>query len=87
MTNSRPDRTSDGVKEVMIAISEAFRSNTSGHVTMHGILPKTKMHRLTLDKYISLAKKEGLIKDELSGWYTVTEKGYEYLVLHNIVEG
>jgi len=42
---------------------------------------------LTLDKYIRHAKNEGLITEPVSSWFQVTDKGYEYLVAHNIIEG
>jgi len=53
---------------------------------MSNNLPKTEMHRLTLDKYIRLAITKGLIDEELPGWFIVTESGYDYLVGHSIVE-
>lgn len=86
MENSKPDRTSDGIKEVMIAFAKAFQGNATDYVTMHKIIPQTKMHRLTIDKYIRLAMKEGLIGEKLSNWYIVTDKGYGYLVAHNIIQ-
>lgn len=86
MGNSKPDRSSDGLKEVMMAISNAFAKNTQGHVTLDKVLPLTKMHRLTFDKYVKNAINEGLINQIITGWFTVTDKGYEYLVAHNIVE-
>lgn len=86
MEHSKPDRTSDGLKEVMIAFASAFQRNTNDYVTIRNLLPHTKMHRLTFDKYISLAMKEGLIGEKLKDWFIVTENGYKYLVAHNIVE-
>jgi len=86
MGASKPDRTADGLKEVMTAISIAFAKNTSPYVLLPGILPQTKMHRLTFDKYIRVAKEEGLVTEPITNRFKVTEKGYEYLVAHNIVE-
>lgn len=86
MEHSKPDRTADGLKEVMSTFSSAFENNTSDYVTISKLLPHTKMHRLTFDRYISLAMKEGLIGEKLPQWYIVTEKGYDYLVAHSIVQ-
>lgn len=87
MTQSKPDRTSDGIKEVMITFAKAFSKNTSGYVTIHNLLPHTKMHRLTFDKYTSLAMNKGLIgEQQFSGWFIVTDAGYDYLVAHNIID-
>lgn len=86
MEHSKPDRTADGLKEVMTTFARAFEKKTRDYVTMNNLLPHAKMHRLTFDKYIRLAMKEGLIGEKLPQWYIVTEKGYDYLVTHNIVE-
>lgn len=86
MGKSKPDRTSDGLKEVMTAISNAFARNAASYVKLYEILPQTKMHRLTFDKYIRHAKSEGLVTEMVEGWFKVTDKGFEYLVAHNIVE-
>lgn len=86
MEHSKPDRTSDGLKETMIVFARAFHRNTKDYVTMHDLLPHTKMHRLTFDKYIRLAMEEGLIGEKLKDWFIVTENGYEYLIAHNILE-
>jgi hypothetical protein len=87
MGKSKPDRTSDGLKEVMTAIAQAFEKNTGSDVKLYQVLPFTKMHRLTFDKYIRNAKNDGLITEVLSGYFKVTDKGYDYLIAHNIVEG
>jgi len=86
MEHSKPDRTTDGLKEVMSAMSSAFENNTSDYVTMNNLLPHTTIHRLTFDKYLRLAMKKGLIGEKLPQWYIVTEKGYEYLVAHDILQ-
>lgn len=86
MEHSKPDRTTDGLKEVMSAVSNAFENSTNDYVTINNLFPHTNIHRLSLEKYIRLAMKEGLIGEKLSGWYIVTDKGYEYLVAHNILE-
>jgi len=74
------------LKEVMTAFARAFHKNAKDYVTMSDLLPRTDMHRLTLDKYIRLAMNEGLIGEKLTDWFIVTEKGYDYLVAHNLVE-
>lgn len=85
MENSKPDRTADGVKEVMVAIAKAFQRNTKDYVTMHEIIPNITMHRLTFDKYMRVAIRNGLVVEKLSSWYSVTDKGYDYLETHNII--
>ncbi len=84
--STKPDRTSDGLKEVMKTISNAFAKSTRNYVTLDETLPRTEMHRLTFDKYVKNAISEGLITEIYSNCYAVTDKGYEYLIVHNIVE-
>lgn len=86
MEHSKPDRTTDGIKEIMTAFANAFQRSPRDYITMHEILPQTKMHRLTIDKYIRQAMNEGLISEKLSDWFIVTDKGYDYLVAHNIIQ-
>jgi len=85
MTHSKPDRTTDGLKEVMVAFANAFQNNTQDFVTMSDLIPKTNMHRLSFDKYLSLAMNKGLIGEKLPEWFIVTEAGYDYLVSHKII--
>jgi hypothetical protein len=86
LENSKPDRTADGVKEVMKAFASAFEKQTRDYVTMNDLMPRTNLHRLTFDKYLNQAMEEGMIYEKLSGWYCVSESGFDYMVAHNIIE-
>jgi hypothetical protein len=86
MENSKPDRTSNGVKEVMQAFAKAFEKNTKGYVTKQDLLPRTNIHGLTFDRYLHIAMSEGLIAEKLSGWYVVTASGFDYLIAHSIIQ-
>lgn len=86
LENSKPDRTADGIKEVMQVFAKAFEKNTKDYVTMSELLPRTIMHRLTFDKYLNMAMNQDLIFEKLSGWYSVSEAGINYLVAHNIID-
>ena len=86
LEQSKPDRTSDGVKEVMIAISEAFRNSAENQIYLKPILANTSMHRLTFDKYLTSAIDDGLIEEDIINRYKVTDKGIEYLILHGIID-
>ena len=86
MESSKPDRISDGIKEIMLAFASAFEKNTKGYVTITDLLPKTTIHRLTFDKYLRSAMNDGLIGEKLPEWYVVTDTGFDYLVAHNIVQ-
>jgi TIR domain len=84
--NARPDRTADGIKEIMSAIARAFQGSANSSVTVSQILPFINMHRLSFDRYVRKAIKAGLIDEELPGWYMVSDNGYKYLVIHGVIE-
>ncbi len=86
MDHSKPDRVSDGLKEVMKSFAKAFDGNVKSYVTISDLLPHTEMHRLTFDKYLSLAINEKLIiKQQMFSRFSVTETGSDYLISHNII--
>jgi len=86
LKQSKPDRTSDGLKEVMRIIAEAFNNSTDEVIYLREILPYSKMHRLTFNKYLLQAIRDELIEKDSIKRYVVTEKGLEYLVLHEIIQ-
>lgn len=85
LKDSRPDRTSDGVKELMKAVALTYDETSERYVWFEKIISKVTMHRLTLDRYLIQA-----VKDELLKWHTdktliITEKGLDYLTAHEII--
>lgn len=86
MNQSKPDRTSDGLKEAMKIIAEAFNNSTAEVIYLRNILPYSKMHRLTFNKYLLQAMNDGFISKDSIDRYRVTEKGLEYLILHEIIQ-
>ena len=86
LESSKPDRTADGLKEVMKAFASAFEKLPRDYVTMSDLLPKTSMHRLTFEKFLNRAMKEGYIFEKLPNWYSVSDSGYEYMVAHGIID-
>ncbi len=83
---SKPDRASDGVKETMVAIAEAFNNSTDELIHLRDMLKYTDMHRLTFDKYLSIAINDKLMNKDSIDRYRVTNKGIEYLISHGIIE-
>lgn len=86
LESSKPDRTADGVKEVMKAFAHAFEKLARDYVTMNDLLQKSSMHRLTLARFINKAMDEGLIYEKLPEWYSVSDSGYEYMVAHGLID-
>lgn len=86
LNESKPDRSSDGIKEVLIAIAKAFNESSDELIFLKSILKHTEMHRLTFDKYLSKAIDDKLIFKDSIDRYKVTDKGIEYLISHRIIE-
>ena len=86
MNQSKPDRTSDGLKEAMKIIADAFNNSADEAIYLRDILPYSKMHRLTFTKYLLQSMNDGFISKDSIDRYRVTEKGLEYLILHEIIQ-
>lgn len=86
MDHSRPDRASDGVKEVMLTVAKCYERREYDYIWFKAIVKLVSMHRLTLDKYIQEAVKQGLIFWRTEDTLSITSKGLSYLEAHNIIE-
>lgn len=86
LEQSKPDRVSDGLKEAMRAISDAFNSTAAQRVTIRELMNHSSMHRLTLERYLSVAVKEQLVIRDIIANYTITNKGIEYLIDHGLID-
>jgi len=87
METSKPERTSDGIREVMLAISKAYNSTSDPYIFFSALKRNSTMHRLTLDRYIKEAEQLGLIERYRHKLIYVTSKGSDYLVENGIIEG
>ncbi|WP_394168350.1 toll/interleukin-1 receptor domain-containing protein [Saccharospirillum alexandrii] len=85
MGGSKPDRVADGIKAVMIAVSDTYDSSSEPFVWFPHILKRTTMRRLTFDKYFRLALEQGLLHRS-GGQIWIQEEGIKYLEKHNIIE-
>lgn len=87
LEGSRPDRTSDGLKELMKAVSVSYEGIDSKFIRYSSVVKKVSMHRLTLDLYLHKAVEDGLIRVDSDDTLYITNKGINYLVAHDIIEG
>jgi len=86
LEDSRPDRTADGVREVMAAVSRCYDGRDKDYIFFGRLVKAVAMHRLTLDRYLGDCINQGLItrdRDVLR----ITQAGRDYLVAHGIIEG
>ncbi|MDD2267364.1 toll/interleukin-1 receptor domain-containing protein [Sulfuricurvum sp.] len=86
LDGSRPDRTSDGLKEVMKAIAATYEGTSNQYIYFQNVVPKASMHRLTLDRYLKQAVKDGLVKWHGDYALSITDDGLNYLFAHGIIE-
>jgi len=85
LTKSRPDRTADGVKEIMSDIISCYNRIKREFVMHQEILNKSSIPRLKFDKYYYEAINQGLIRRE-SIYVVITEKGRLYAEEHEIID-
>ncbi len=85
LKDSRPDRVSDGIKEVMIAVSNCYENWEFNSILKTAVIHQVTMHRLTLDRYIKQAVQQGLLATIRDNRLMITDDGIEYLVAHGII--
>jgi len=86
MEHSRPDRVSDGVKEVMLTVAKCYERREYDYIWYKSVVKTVSMHRLTLDKYLKEAVAQGLLSWRTDDTLTITNNGIKYLETHNIIE-
>ncbi len=81
MSESRPDRTSDGVRQVISDVAVAFSGTSREYVEYQKVVEHTELSRLTLDMYVGEAIDEGLLQRHPNSFESikVTPKGLIYL--------
>ncbi len=85
LENARPDKTSDGVLEVMATVAACFDGQGRDYLIYSELVRNTKLRRLTLDKYYRVALAQGLL--QINGnRIQLTDNGLAYLNNHGIVD-
>jgi len=86
MEEAKPDRTSDGVREVMAAISVTYDSSVYEYIAFTSLLKHISMKRLVLDRYLKEAELQNLIRRPKHNLIIITSKGLNYLVEKDIIK-
>jgi len=90
LEDARPDKTSDGIRDVMASVAEAFDGTAHDFILFSQLVKKTRLRRLTLDKYLGEAVNAGLLtrsRPESSvDAVRITEKGRGYLTNQDIID-
>lgn len=85
LAEARPDRTSDGVKQLMVDLIKVYNRTSREFPFFNEMLHGTTMPRLKFDKYYQEAVRKGLI-ERSSILIKITEKGRQYAEEHEIVD-
>ena len=88
LEGARPDRISDGVKELMNAISQSYKDHSLEFIWLDALIKMSGMHRLTLERYLQKATEQGLIQRKPGSMQIfITQDGIAYLVSHGVIVG
>ena len=85
LPKARPDKTADGIREVMTTVAACFEGGKFDFLRYSQLVAKTKLHRLTLDKYFREAEAQGLLRKSRDQVW-LTDDGLAYLTEHGIVD-
>lgn len=84
LTEARPDRTSDGVRQVMTIVANAYDSIKSEKLHYNDVLRFADVPRLKFEKYFAEAVKQRLLEKDIISYVTFTEKGLSYAEEHGL---
>lgn len=85
LNKARPDKTADGVRDVMSDVATAYDRTSRNRIYFSELLHLTKLRRFTLDKYLHEAQVKGLIRHVGIEIY-ITPEGKAYLTENGIVD-
>lgn len=85
MGYSRPNRISNGVKEIMIIVAKCYENRAENYIEFVSIVRETSIHRLTIEKYINVAINQKLLISEGYEEFSITSIGINYLEINNII--
>lgn len=85
MEKSRPDRTSDGIIEIMSLYIKVYNTVHTEYVTFGHLVANSSMNRLKFDKYLDLAISQGLLR-KTSMYIYINASGIAYAEEHGMVQ-
>lgn len=81
----RPDKTADGLRDVMADVVATYDKTSEEYITFRELLRTTKLRRFTLEKYLKEAQAKGMIK-RIEHLIYITDQGRSYLTESGIVD-
>lgn len=85
LDKARPERTADGLREVMTDLAAAFDRTPTEDVTLQALMGVTKLRRLTLEKYLKEAEANFMIRRRAHFIY-IMDNGLSYLTENGIID-
>lgn len=86
VSQTPPNRTGDGVREVMKSIVSEFEGQAESYVFYSTLVAQTAMSRIVLDVYLEEARSLGLINRDSDGDIVLTNKGKHYAIQHKLIK-
>lgn len=80
-----PEKTGDGVRQVMKIVVSAFEASTSELMDYSGLVRKAQISRIMFDIFLKQAQVQGLLIRTSSGFVQLTTQGKEYAVEHKLI--
>lgn len=80
-----PNRTGDGVLEIMKQIVAMYEGHTQDYIRYDFLVTQSSISRVMLDVYIEEAKSLGLLTQDPDNDVRLTAKGKHYAVLNKLV--
>ncbi|WP_440799599.1 toll/interleukin-1 receptor domain-containing protein [Serratia marcescens] len=85
VSKTPPNRTGDGVREVMKIIVEEFENQSFNYILYTNIVARIQMSRIMLDIYLEEAKSLGLITQDHDSDIFITTRGKHYAIENKII--
>ena len=85
LDKARPEKTADGLRNVMADVAAAYDKVPHEYIRFLSLMTVTKLRRFTLEKYLAEAEAKGLIRREGNLIY-ITGQGRSYLDESGIVD-
>lgn len=87
LNDARPNKTSDGVRDLMTAVAGAFEGHSLDYVHFQDVINRSNMHRLSLDKYLREAVSQHLLRvNYIDKTVAFSNLGLAYLSDHGIID-
>jgi hypothetical protein len=86
LNEARPDRTSDGIKQVITIVAKAYDDIKSININYNQILRYSDIPRLKFDKYFAEAVNQGLLEKDIMHHVKFTNKGLLYAEDHGLAD-